>query len=86
MVSDSLERRLHGLPGFFWQGFAQAATWSARNKGDLVRAQTSADRAVSMNRNYQTLRAKALVLERKGDAETAARCERRRSRSRPKPT
>jgi tetratricopeptide (TPR) repeat protein len=71
-VSESLEQQLHGLPGFFWQGFAQAATWSARNKGNLERAETWADRAVSMNRNYQTLRAKALVLERKGDATTAA--------------
>ena len=72
IVSDSLEQQLHGLPGFFWQGFAQAAAWSARNKANLDRAQTWADRAVSMNRNYQTLRAKALVLERKGDAATAA--------------
>ena len=72
IVSDSLEQQLRGLPGFFWQGFAQAAAWSARNKGDLTRAETWADRAISMNRNYQTLRAKALVLERKGDATTAA--------------
>ena len=33
IVSDSLEQQLHGLPGFFWQGFAQAATWSAREQG-----------------------------------------------------
>jgi tetratricopeptide (TPR) repeat protein len=72
VVSESLEQQLHGLPGFFWQGFAQAAAWSARNKADLDRAQTWADRAVNMNRNYQTLRAKALVVEAKGDAATAA--------------
>jgi tetratricopeptide (TPR) repeat protein len=72
IVSDSLEQQLHGLPGFFWQGFAQAASWSARNNANLDRAQTWADRAVSMNRNYQTLRAKALVAERKGDTTTAA--------------
>jgi tetratricopeptide (TPR) repeat protein len=71
IVSDSLEQQLHGLPGFFWQGFAQAASWSARNNANLDRAQTWADRAVSMNRNYQTLRAKALVVERRGDAAAA---------------
>jgi tetratricopeptide (TPR) repeat protein len=72
VVSDSLQQQLHGLPGFFWQGFAQAASWSARNNANLDRAQAWADRAVAMNRNYQTLRARALVLERKGDATTAA--------------
>jgi tetratricopeptide (TPR) repeat protein len=72
IVSDSLEQQLHGLPGFFWQGFAQAASWSARNKANLDRAQMWADRAVSMTRNYQTLRARALVAERRGDAATAA--------------
>lgn len=72
VVSDSLDRQLRGLPGFFWQSFAQAAAWSARNNANLDRAAAWADRAVSMNRNYQTLRARALVLEKKGDATAAA--------------
>ena len=29
VVSDNLQQQLHNLPGFFWQGFAQAASWSA---------------------------------------------------------
>ncbi len=72
MVSDSLQQQLHNLPGFFWQSFAQAASWSARNNANLDRASAWADRAIAMNRNYQTLRAKALVLERKGEAPAAA--------------
>ena len=72
VVSDSLDKQLRGLPGFFWQSFAQAAAWSARNNANLDRATAWADRAVSMNRNYQTLRAKALVLEKQGDATAAA--------------
>ncbi len=72
VVSDSLDRQLRGLPGFFWQPFAQAAAWSANNKANLDRASAWADKALTMNRNYQTLRAKALVLERKGDATAAA--------------
>ncbi len=72
VVSESLQQQLHALPGFFWQSFAQAASWSARNNADLARAEAWADRGIAMNRNYQTLRAKALVLERKGDAAAAA--------------
>ena len=72
VVSDSLDRQLRGLAGFFWQPFAQAATWSATHGADLDRAAAWADRALAMNRSYQTLRAKALVLERTGDATTAA--------------
>ena len=67
VVSDNLQQQLHNLPGFFWQSFAQAASWSARNNANLDRAAAWADRAIAMNRNYQTLRAKALVLERKGE-------------------
>ncbi len=71
VVSDNLQQQLHNLPGFFWQSFAQAASWSARNNANLDRASAWADRAIAMNRNYQTLRAKALVLERKGEATAA---------------
>ncbi len=70
-MSDNLQQQLHNLPGFFWQSFAQAASWSARNNANLDRATAWADRAIAMNRNYQTLRAKALVLERKGEAPAA---------------
>jgi tetratricopeptide (TPR) repeat protein len=72
VASDNLQQQLHSLPGFFWQSFAQAATWSARNNANLDRATAWADRALAMNRNYQSLRAKALVLERKGETATAA--------------
>ena len=72
VVSDNLQQQLRNLPGFFWQSFAQAASWSARNNANLDRASTWADRAIAMNRNYQTLRAKSLVLERKGDTTAAA--------------
>jgi tetratricopeptide (TPR) repeat protein len=77
VVTDSLERELRGLAGFFWQPFAQAANWTATNGKDLDRASKWADRAVAMNRNYQTLRAQAQVLEKKGDATgaTAVRAE-----------
>jgi hypothetical protein len=72
VVTENLQQQLHNLPGFSWQSFAQAASWTATHNGNLDRAATWADRGIAMNRNYQTLRAKALVLERKGDAPAAA--------------
>jgi tetratricopeptide (TPR) repeat protein len=72
VVTDSLQRELHGLQGFFWQRHAQAANWLASNGGDLDQALTWAERALSMNRNYQTLRAKSVVLEKQGRSAEAA--------------
>ena len=71
VVAASLRTELRGLAGFTWQGFAQAASWCARNDVNLDEAQTWADRAIAMNENFQTLRARALVAEKKGDAPMA---------------
>jgi len=72
VVAESLRRELRGLPGFFWQSYANAARWSARQGVHLDEALAWADRAVSMNRNFTTLRTKALVLEKQGDAQGGA--------------
>jgi predicted negative regulator of RcsB-dependent stress response len=71
VVAASLRTQLRGLPGFFWQSYAQAASWCARNGVNLQEARAWADRAVSMNENFQTLRARALVAEKAGDAALA---------------
>jgi tetratricopeptide (TPR) repeat protein len=72
VLLESQRRELHGLPGFFWQSFAQAANWAARHNVSLDEADAWADRAVSLNRNFTTLRAKALVAEKRGDAAKSA--------------
>ncbi len=72
VVTENLRRELHGLPGFFWQRHAQAANWLASNKGDLDQVLVWADKGLTLARTYQTLRAKANVLERKGQAAEAA--------------
>jgi tetratricopeptide (TPR) repeat protein len=72
IVTESLQRELHGLQGFFWQRHAQAASWLAANGGDLEQALAWSDRALAMTRNFQTLRAKAAVLEKKGRGADAA--------------
>ena len=68
VVTENLRRELRGLPGFFWQSYAQAARWAARSGVNLEEAGAWADRAIAMNRNFTTLRTKALVLEKRGDA------------------
>jgi tetratricopeptide (TPR) repeat protein len=72
VVLANMRQELTGLPQFGWQGWSQAANYSVRNGGDLDEAMRWADKAVSMNRNFSTLRAKAAVAEKKGDAATAA--------------
>lgn len=66
VVTENLRQQLHGLSGFYWQSFASAALWCAEHDTNLEQAGAWADRAVGMERNFQTLRAKALVLERTG--------------------
>jgi tetratricopeptide (TPR) repeat protein len=72
LVAASLATQLHGLPGFAWQSLAQAASWCARNDVALDDAQAWADKAVTLNENFTTLRAKAAVLEKRGDAAAAS--------------
>jgi tetratricopeptide (TPR) repeat protein len=71
VVAASLRTQLRGLPGFTWQGFAQAASWCARHDVNLDEAQAWAERALAMNENFTTLRARALVAEKRGDASLA---------------
>jgi hypothetical protein len=71
VVVNSLRTELRGLPGFFWQSYATAATWCAGQGADLDQAIAWADRAVGMNRNFTTLRARAAVLEKRGDTASA---------------
>ncbi len=78
VVGGSLHTQLRGLPGFSWQRLAQAAEWCAANDVRLDEAQQWADRALGIQQNFTTLRAKAAVLDRKGDA-AAAEALRKRS-------
>jgi hypothetical protein len=72
-VLENYRAQLRGLPRFGWQGWNQAANWAAQNEIDLDEAMAWADRSISMNRNFNNLRTKALVLEKKGDAAGATK-------------
>ncbi|HEX5855724.1 MAG TPA: DUF2911 domain-containing protein [Thermoanaerobaculia bacterium] len=68
----SIHDQMRGLPRFSWQGWNQAASWCARNSVNLDEALAWADRSISMQKTFANLRTKALLLEKKGDAKTAA--------------
>ncbi|MGZ8867958.1 MAG: DUF2911 domain-containing protein, partial [Thermoanaerobaculia bacterium] len=72
-VLESYKAQLRGLPRFGWQGWNQAANWAAQNNIDLDDAVAWTDRSISMNRNFNNLRTKALLLEKKGNAAEAAK-------------
>jgi tetratricopeptide (TPR) repeat protein len=67
----SMRGELLGLSQFFWQPWVQAAGYWVQNGGSLDEAQKFADKAMTMNENFQTLRAAARVAEKKGDKKKA---------------
>jgi tetratricopeptide (TPR) repeat protein len=68
----SIRDQMRGLPRFGWQGWNQAAAWSARNNVNVDEALGWADRSIAMQKTFANLRTKALLLEKKGDAKAAA--------------
>jgi tetratricopeptide (TPR) repeat protein len=69
---ESIREQLRGLPRFSWQGWNQAASWCDRNNVTTDEALAWADRSISMQKTFANLRTKAALLEKKGDAKTAA--------------
>ena len=69
---ESIREQMRGLPRFSWQGWNQAAAWCARNNVNTDEALAWADRSLSMQKTFANLRTKATLLEKKGDAKTAA--------------
>jgi tetratricopeptide (TPR) repeat protein len=69
---ESIREQMRGLPRFSWQGWNQAAAWCARNNINTDEALAWADRSISMQKTFANLRTKAALLEKKGDAKTAA--------------
>jgi len=69
---ESIREQMRGLPRFSWQGWNQAAAWCARNNINTDEALAWADRSISMQKTFANLRTKATLLEKKGDAKTAA--------------
>jgi len=70
-VSADIEEQFTGLQQFFWQPWNQAAAWGVQNGVDLDRAMKWTERSISINENFQNLRTKALILEKKGQTAEA---------------
>jgi tetratricopeptide (TPR) repeat protein len=72
VVLAGIRRELRGLPRFSWQGWNQAAAYCMRAGINTDEALAWSDRSIAMNENFANLRVKAGLLEKKGDAKTAA--------------
>jgi tetratricopeptide (TPR) repeat protein len=77
VVADSLREQLRGFSRFFWQPWSQAAAWCAANDTNLREATEWASQSIALNENFTNLRVKAALLERQGDAASAAALVRR---------
>ncbi|MBA2457941.1 MAG: DUF2911 domain-containing protein [Gemmatimonadales bacterium] len=77
VVVDSLRQQLRGLHRFFWQPWAQAAAWCNANDVNLAEATEWAQSSIAIQENFTNLRAKAALLEKQGDAASAAELRRR---------
>jgi tetratricopeptide (TPR) repeat protein len=66
-----MEKELTGLPGFFWQGWNQIATYALGNNYDLDKALTWVDRSIGINKNLTNLMTKSLILESMGKSQEA---------------
>ena len=70
-VIANMEKELTGLPGFFWQGWNQIATYALGNNYDLDKALTWVDRSIGINKNLTNLMTKSLILESMGKSQEA---------------
>lgn len=71
IVMANAEEELKGPVGFNWQGFASAANYAMQNKVMLDKGLTWADKAITMNKSFNTLMAKAGILKQLGRTDEA---------------
>ena len=72
-VIESMEKELTGLPGFFWQGWNQVATYALTINYDLDKALSWADRSIGINKNLTNMMTKSLILQNLGKSDEAAK-------------
>jgi tetratricopeptide (TPR) repeat protein len=72
-VVDNMERQLTGLPGFFWQGWNQIATYNFTNNFELDKGLQRVDRSIGINKNLTNMMTKSLILQSLGKSDEAAK-------------
>jgi len=70
-VIANMEKELTGIPGFFWQGWNQIATYALGNNYNLDKALAWADKSIGINKNLTNLMTKSLILESTGKSQEA---------------
>jgi len=70
-VIESMEKELTSLPGFFWQGWNQIATYALTNNYNLDKASLWVDRSIGINKNLTNMMTKSLILESLGKPQEA---------------
>ena len=71
IVMNNAIEELKGPVGFNWQGFSSAANYALRNKTHPEDALQWIDRAIGMNRSFNTLQIKSDLLKSKGNTSEA---------------
>jgi Protein of unknown function (DUF2911)/Tetratricopeptide repeat len=73
LVTASIQRQLHGLNQYYWEGWDDAANYYLTNKIDLDEALKDEDQSIQIEERYDNLLNKSRILEalgRKGDGDT----------------
>jgi tetratricopeptide (TPR) repeat protein len=71
VVMASMRAELRGLAQFSPNAWAQAANYWLRHGGNLDEAQRFVDKSLALGENFQNLRARAALLEKRGDGKGA---------------
>lgn len=71
IVFAHMKQELTTMPGFFWQGYSQAALYCLRNNMHQDEAMKLIDISIRKNRNFTNLRVKAGLLEKAGNTQGA---------------
>jgi tetratricopeptide (TPR) repeat protein len=66
LVLDHMKKELDNLPGFFWQGWNQIASYAFMNNTHLSDAMKWIDKSIGLNKNFTNQMTKAGLLEATG--------------------
>jgi tetratricopeptide (TPR) repeat protein len=73
LMLEEMEQQLTGIPGFFWQGWNQAANYCYVNEIELEQGLRWADRSIGINKNVANTFTKALILNALGKKDEASK-------------
>ena len=73
IMLEDMKQQLSGIPGFFWQGWNQAANYCYVNGIELNQGLEWADHSVGINKNVTNTYTKALILSSLGKKDESAK-------------